>query len=92
MPDYKQGKINTFRCKTDDTLKCMLVVLHTIMCKNGKTNMILLKTIIGIYFNMLMIGIRMYLCMYLCMFVCVCVCVRVYNTAEGKGFEPCIRR
>ncbi len=45
MPDYKQVKTYTIRCKTDDTLiyvgfttqsLCVRMAKHIIMCKNGK--------------------------------------------------------
>ncbi len=35
MPDYKQGKMYTVRCKTDDTLIYTLVVQLNLIVGNG---------------------------------------------------------
>ena len=58
MPDYKQGKKYTTRCKTNDTLIYILVVqrIHYVKEWQG-INLILLKDQISVSINLLMIGI-----------------------------------
>ena len=55
MPDYKQGKIYTVRCKTDDTLiyvGCTTELLSRRCCQN--INMILLTNQLSVFINVLM--------------------------------------
>jgi predicted GIY-YIG superfamily endonuclease len=64
MPDYKQGKIYTVRCKTDNTLIYVGCTTQSICVRMAKHRYDSMKRPNNFF-------IRMYVCMYVCVFVCV---------------------